>query len=339
MVSFNRKFIACLTLSLLFVDALLLLGTPPAPIWLKKEAVFGACIVFLLIPFLILPIWQYRDRRGRADMNFLYPWIQTCIAWLTGFSISLFGWKKLFHLQFRTPLSIADLPMSSLSGETLTWYYFGHSYVFACIIGMLQITGSFLLFFTRTRLAGALLLLPVMLNILLVNIFYQMNDGALLQSILLTIGVLYIILSYYPHLKTLLFPVRPAGDRQAPVSQWMAACIACILSLSFVMNACHLLPQQSVLYGRYQVCNAPADGLARVYFDMDNVCVLEYGPQRRLIANYDFDMLTRRLSSRFAENGKKILLSAIIYRTDMDSLIIDGTLAGDSTRLVLCKMK
>jgi len=125
-------------------------------------------------------------------------------------------------IRIGTPLSIADLPMSQLDGETLTWYYFGHSHVFGCIIGLIQIMGAFLLFFRRTRFAGALLLLPVMLNILLINVFYQMNAGALLQSILLTLGVLYFLFQEYPALIRILFAARPASSGKKRLRQWMA---------------------------------------------------------------------------------------------------------------------
>jgi len=200
----------------------LLVGTPPRPIRIPDIFIFGFAVLGLIIPLAGLPIWEYKEKKGLMNTSTVYTGIQSCIAYLTGFGISLFGWKKLFHLQFRTPLSIADLPMSQLDGETLTWYYFGHSHVFGCIIGLIQIMGAFLLFFRRTRFAGALLLLPVMLNILLINVFYQMNAGALLQSILLTLGVLYFLFQEYPALIRILFAARPASSGKKRLRQWMA---------------------------------------------------------------------------------------------------------------------
>ena len=90
--------------------------------------------------------------------------------------------------------------MNQQSGEWLTWYYFGHSFAFGVILSIIQIAGSFLLLFRRALLLGATILFAFMLNLTLINIFYQMNAGALLQSILLTTGIAYLILLDYDKL-------------------------------------------------------------------------------------------------------------------------------------------
>ena len=90
--------------------------------------------------------------------------------------------------------------MNQQSGEWLTWYYFGHSFAFGVILSIIQIIGSFLILFRRTLLLGASILFAFMLNLTLINIFYQMNAGALLQSVLLTIGIAYLILLDYDKL-------------------------------------------------------------------------------------------------------------------------------------------
>ena len=101
---FIRKFTACLTLSLLSTGAVLLLGTPPRPVRIPDTVIFGFALLGLIIPLAGLPVWEYRERKGLINTSTIYTRIQSCIAYLTGFGISLFGWKKLFHLQFRTPL-------------------------------------------------------------------------------------------------------------------------------------------------------------------------------------------------------------------------------------------
>ncbi|MNL32051.1 hypothetical protein D3C87_1538760 [compost metagenome] len=84
--------------------------------------------------------------------------------------------------------------MNQQSGEWLTWFYFGYSHAFGIIIAVTQIIGGYLLLFKRTLLIGSILLFSLLLNLTLINIFYHMNAGALLQSILLMIGVLFLVL-------------------------------------------------------------------------------------------------------------------------------------------------
>lgn len=354
-IRFFRKFTACLTLSLLLTGTTLLIGTPPRPINIPDTFIFGLAVLGLIIPLAGLPVWEYRERKGLMNTSTVYTRIQSCIAYLTGFCISLFGWKKLFHLQFRTPLSIADLPMSQLDGETLTWYYFGHSYTFACIIGLIQITGAFLLFFRRTRFAATLLLFPVMLNILLVNIFYQMNAGALLQSILLTLGLLYLLSREYPALRSLLFHTPPASNNKNVLSLWLVPITITLMGFLFISGLRFRLPDRSRIYGRYEVTSisvngrnlsVPVDGnkdsiLTRVYFDLDNVCVLEYNSQnRRLLAKYRLEKSTASeswtIEARFADKG---ILAANISAESEQQLLLRGQFDGTSIKMSLRKTK
>lgn len=354
-IRFSRKFVACLTLSLLLSGTFLLAGTPPRPVRIPDTVVFGFAVLGLIIPLTGLPVWEYRERKGLVNRP-IYPRIQTSIAYLTGFCISLFGWKKLFHLQFRTPLSIADLPMSQLDGETLTWYYFGHSYVFGCIIGLIQITGAFLLFFRRTRFAAALLLFPVMLNILLVNVFYQMNAGALLQSILLTLGLIYILSQEYPALIALLFPAPPAPNGKKVWRQWLVPIAITLMGFLFISELRFRLPDRSIIYGRYEVTkifvngrhlSIPVDGnkdsiLTRIYFDLDNVCVLEYNSQsRRLLASYTLEKSSIAseswtIQARFPNKG---VLAADISPDSEHHLLLRGRLSDDRIEMILQKTK
>ena len=60
-----------------------------------------------------------------------------------------------------------------LAGLELTWTYFGFSHGMSAIIAFAQIGGSVLLLFRKTALLGVCLLLPVLLNIILIDIFYE----------------------------------------------------------------------------------------------------------------------------------------------------------------------
>ena len=347
-VRFGSKLLTCLVLGLLLTGTLLLIGVPPRPAWLSDRLIFSGAFLGLLVPLLWLPVWIGLERRKTVDSGIMISRLRDGIAYLTGFGIAVFGWKKILHLQFRVPISFTDRPASQLDGETLTWFYFGHSYVFDCIVGLLQIAGALLLFFRRTRPAGAILLFPIMLNILLINIFYQMNAGALLQSVLLTLGLVYILGLHAP---TLLRAVLPRQERDRRIlRKWIGPVIAGGLAFLFVRELAHRLPPQSPIYGRYTVDQLWMNGaaiprgggdsvLTRVYFDLDNVCVLEYNNQhRRLIANYSFiDKSGTTIESRFPDKDNLLLFRASFRRIDPQRLFLRGRLAADSIALILRK--
>ena len=116
-------------------------------------------------------------------------WQGILAGWIA-LDLAMIGWQKLFHLQGQVPLGRLDEPFSSFSGEDLTWAFFGHSFPFFCLIGVLQIVGAFLLMFGRTRLFGTIFLLPVVLNIVLLNIFYGFEAGDTVHAVVLLIGLI-----------------------------------------------------------------------------------------------------------------------------------------------------
>src|SRR5436190_13158380 len=85
----------------------------------------------------------------------------------------VYGFAKLNGSQFTILTSELDKPMGQVSGFWLTWYYFGYSPFFGTFIALAQIGGGVLLMFRKTTLLGSCLLLPVVTNIILIDIFYR----------------------------------------------------------------------------------------------------------------------------------------------------------------------
>jgi hypothetical protein len=88
----------------------------------------------------------------------------------------MYGLSKLLHLQFNLQAELSSRPIGSLTGYQLTWYYYGYSRIYVCLLGCTQVAGASLLLFRKTNRLAALLLTPVMANILLINIFILVND-------------------------------------------------------------------------------------------------------------------------------------------------------------------
>ena len=105
--------------------------------------------------------------------------------------------------------------MDQQSGEWLTWFYFGYSHSFGTLLAIIQIVGAYGLLFRRTLLAAAFGLFAFMLNLTLINICYHMNAGALTQSVLLTLGISYLLLTDYKRLKQFFFKSLPAIPHSA----------------------------------------------------------------------------------------------------------------------------
>lgn len=105
-----------------------------------------------------------------------YPRYLDCLRYISAFLLLGYGSSKLAHLQFHLNQALAKRPVLSLSGYELTWYYYSYSRAYAIVLGLTQVIGASLLLFRKTALLGAVTMLPVMVNILLIDIFILPPD-------------------------------------------------------------------------------------------------------------------------------------------------------------------
>lgn len=138
------------------------------------------------------------------------------------FMVALYAVGKLGKGQFIYEGEIMQRPVGELSGFELTWVFFGHNYGYVVIIGLAQLAGAALLAFRRTSLLGALMLFPVMFNIVVVDIFYGIPAGATANALLFTLGLLLVCWSERARLfkvfQLLLLPAAPGPAR--PLPRW-----------------------------------------------------------------------------------------------------------------------
>lgn len=203
--SFLPKLAACLVAGVTSAAFWLLLGNGGGVPWLPAPMVFGLAGLSLVASLGLLFWWQLRANRGLASHQ-LEATLVLGIRYFTAFNLASFGWKKLLGLQFVVPAAIASQPLNQQSGEWLTWYYFGYSPVFGTIIALVQLLGAGLLLFRRTVLLGAVILAAVLFNLTLINIFYHLNAGALLQSVVASLDVLFLLALHWRQLVAVLLP-------------------------------------------------------------------------------------------------------------------------------------
>jgi hypothetical protein len=110
--------------------------------------------------------WHRKEKRFPETSGKKHAWFIGIIRYWLAFEISTYGFAKILGTQFHTPGYRKDMLLREANGFTLTWYYYGYSYALAVIIACTQIGGSILLLFRRTVLAGTIILLPVLINIL-----------------------------------------------------------------------------------------------------------------------------------------------------------------------------
>ena len=266
----------------------------------------------------------------------------------------MIGWQKLFHLQFYTPLGILDQPFSSFSGEALTWAYFGHSYAFTCVVGLLQIAGSYLLLFKRTSLFGCFILFPVLLNIVCIDFFYGLEAGELGHAIILLIGILYLLLQNYNRLAEFFFKAKnnlvAVHFKNRFIANMIRLLVVLIpLLLIFSYSSRDKNPQ---LTGKYTVTNIFINQkpvivtscedsiLTTVYFDKGNDIVFEFNSQQReLIGSYQFNKQDNHLSAAWRYPSNQPMFEGTLIMTKQNQIRLLGKIGQNSLQAVLLKNK
>jgi hypothetical protein len=197
--NYFTKFGECLFAAFAVVNMVLTLGEL-LPRDVLQKAQYLIPILLLLQVGLALPFafgyslfWHIREKRGRSRSLKLHAWTQGILRYWLAFEISVYGFAKILRTQFAPVFSRDDTPVGHLTGFQLTWNYFGYSYTFAVILGLLQIGGSILLLFRRTTLLGTAILLPIMVNIILINLFYNIAAGAFFNSVIFTLGLGFLL--------------------------------------------------------------------------------------------------------------------------------------------------
>ena len=128
-------------------------------------------------------------------MGRLYPKYLDWLRYISAFLLTGYGSSKLAHMQFHLNHTLAPRPVSSLTGYELTWFYYGYSRTYSVILGITQVGGGALLLFRKTALLGACAMLPVVTNILLIDLLILPPDwGPTLPASIIFISIALILL-------------------------------------------------------------------------------------------------------------------------------------------------
>lgn len=96
------------------------------------------------------------------------------------------------YVQFSDP-KLVSKSVSEMTGMELMWAFYGYSKAYAILIGIAEVTGGILLAIRKTRLLGGILLTGILMNIILQDVFYGVNAGALRAAIIYQVMIAAII--------------------------------------------------------------------------------------------------------------------------------------------------
>ncbi|MBS1600527.1 MAG: hypothetical protein JST75_20035 [Bacteroidetes bacterium] len=164
-------------------------------------------VVFFLTLFVLTiiatAVWSILAR-NRSNYNRLSYWFNVYLRYVLALVLAGYGIDKLIPTQMSRP-DVVELitPLGEQNGFSVLWDFMGYSPGYEMMTGAFELAGSILLFSRRTMLAGYLLLLAVMTNVVALNWFY--NIPVKLFSFLLLLYLLYLVAPYLKSVVKFLF--------------------------------------------------------------------------------------------------------------------------------------
>jgi hypothetical protein len=122
--------------------------------------------------------------------------------------IFIYGYAKIAYKQFELDYSAMDTLLRNVSEKDLTWYFFGKSNVQTFLYGLFEFIPCILLLFRRTTFLGAVLLLPALSGVVLVNIFNDIEYHTLLFGIMFLLFDIGILLFYRKEIATVFISAK-----------------------------------------------------------------------------------------------------------------------------------
>lgn len=322
---------------------------------------------YLLFPaavgIMYVVIANNRERKEKFNSEKAHAILFGFIRFWLAAGISSYGFAKILGTQLHAgDIMSRDTLIGDFNGNNLTWYYFGFSHVFGLIIGWLQIGGSLLLLFRRTTLLGTFILLPVMVNIVMINLFYGIPSGATINSIVFTAGLIYLLLLHTPKLINLFFQIHYTLPKAGSTILKNILRVA-VMVFAFMSAYQYLIkysdwfkPGDPEILGKWKVEQSSINGKeippnawqtdsgtwATIYFKDATFCAIGSNPYyfdraKRKLGEYSFDKSKHLLNISFF--GSKDSLHASIDSFTAKKMLVKGLLGKDTIILKLSKVK
>ena len=147
---------------------------------------------FLLIAVLsVLGATIWGVLKGRLQRIKVKTWIITIIRYHVGLTLILYGMSKVLMLQFGEMdlLNLED-KIGSYTGMSFLWKFMSYSAFYTKATGYIEVFGGILLLFRRTTFFGAIISFVAMVNVVIIDIGYDVSVKMFAIHLLLMVVVL-----------------------------------------------------------------------------------------------------------------------------------------------------
>lgn len=127
---------------------------------------------FLSVALIGALIWTLLDKR--PNHNLAYYWLLVLVRYYVAMTALTYGIIKVFGQQMIFPsLSALATPLGDFLPMRFSWYFIGYSTPYQFFSGAMELIVGLLLLFRRTSTLGAFMAAGVFLNVMMMNLCYD----------------------------------------------------------------------------------------------------------------------------------------------------------------------
>ncbi len=181
---------------------------------------YAQLCLFLTIAGLGTLLWTILDKRRNYIVG--YYWLLVGVRYYVALNALSYGIIKLFGQQMIFPsLSALATPLGDFLPMRFSWYFIGYSEPYQFFSGSVEVVAGVLLLFRRTSMLGAFVAASVFLNVVMMNLCYDIpvklfSIHLFLMSNFLLLGDARRLLNFFIFNK----PTQPAVPITLP-ARWM----------------------------------------------------------------------------------------------------------------------
>jgi|SRR6185312_1001219 len=309
-------------------------------------------LCLLGLSLLVAVVWTLLDRRRTRYTRLYHAW-KVYVQVGLGLVLIVYGGLKVVPSQFhRPPVSRLLQPFGDASPMGVLWTFMGASAPYTIFAGLAELIPGLLLVFRRTASLGALVAIPVLTNVVVLNYCYDV-PVKLFSTHLLAIAIFLAVpdLIRLADLLVLHRPVAPAAVRPFfHRRRWQIAALvvevavaigftASIVRMGYVQMTTFYGSERTPLAGIWNVDDLKIDGRSRdaqtaeslqwrrLVFDYATVLAIQSSSDSRQRYNLKLDAAHKTLALTRRDDPQ--WKSALTYgRPAADRLTLDGTFAG-----------
>ncbi len=139
-------------------------------------------------------------------------YIEKVLRYFTAFYMIRYGVVKFYNfgkpLQFDLYTYHLDTTIRELSSTELLWVFYSYAPLYTFVIGVIECVSGALLFSPKYKLYGALLSLPILANVFLMNYFYDIPDTAKINVTIYLLVVIMVCLTERKRISTALKAIK-----------------------------------------------------------------------------------------------------------------------------------